>query len=383
MTAKEGIAKAKKDMLARYPYFGSLAASLEYVETTAVRTMGNNGRTIYYNPGYIESLTDEERTFVLTHEVCHIAFDHIRRGKGKDPEIWKNATDAVVNQLLKRDGMKIISGGIDYPEAIDYDADAFYDILLEQKLEIELIDVQMEGDQTPGQETRYEEGDLILWDEDFDDETHELWDEDAMEEFDILALEKDIQAGDTTDSEERPLYDIGRSKPVIDWRYVLRDTANYDVDWSFTRAEIEDGLVRPMLDDRPLPEAEIVLDTSGSVSESLLRNFLRECKNILKVSRLKVGCFDTIFYGFQEIRTESDIDSMVFEGGGGTDFEAAVSAFSLRADNKIIFTDGCAAMPKEPVDAVWIVYGDAQIEPEKGRVIYITKEQLEKLSGKV
>jgi len=129
-----------------------------------------------------------------------------------------------------------------------------------------------------------------------------------------------------------------------------------------------------------MPETEIVLDTSWSVDDNLLRNFLRECKNILKFSRLKAGCFDTLFYGFHEIRTEEDIDNMVFLGGGGTDFDVATSAFSLRVDNKIIFTDGCAPMPKEPIDAVWLVYGDEKIEPKGGKVIYITDEQMKKLT---
>ncbi len=70
---------------------------------------------------------------------------------------------------------------------------------------------------------------------------------------------------------------------------------------------------------------------------------------------------------------------MVFIGGGGTDFNVAVSAFSLRVDNRIIFTDGQAPMPDEPIDAVWLVYGDEKIEPRSGKVIYITDEQLEQL----
>ena len=135
---------AKKEMLARYPFFGSLAASVECVKSTNLRTMGSNGRTIFYNPDYIESLSEEDRVFVLTHEICHIAFDHINRGRGKDPVVWQEATDAVINQLLKRDGMKIIKGGVDYPEAIDYDADSYYEFLMEHKLEIEL---QEEGEE--------------------------------------------------------------------------------------------------------------------------------------------------------------------------------------------------------------------------------------------
>ena len=82
------IEAAKKEMVARYPFFGSLAASVEYVKSADRRTIASNGMVIYYNPAYIESLTEEERVFVLTHEICHIAFDHIRRGRGKDPVVW-------------------------------------------------------------------------------------------------------------------------------------------------------------------------------------------------------------------------------------------------------------------------------------------------------
>ena len=369
------LAEAKKDMLARYPFFGSLAASVEYVETAEIRTIGSNGKVIYYNPEYIAALTEEERTFVLTHEICHIAFDHIGRGRGKDPEVWKEATDAVINQLLKRDGMKIIRGGVDYPEAIDYDADSYYAFLMEHKLEIELSEGQLEGSETDGGDSAvFEEGDQIL----FDDE-HKLWDKEIDAEFEDLIPKKASKAGNDIVRDERPIEDIGWSKPVIDWRLILRDTINYGVDWSYAHAEIEDGIVRPVLDQLPLPETEIVLDTSWSVEDSLLRNFLRECKNILKLSKLKAGCFDTLFYGFHEIRSQKDIDSMEFIGGGGTDFNVAMSAFSLRVDNRIIFTDGKAPMPENPIDAVWLVYGDEKIDPGAGKVIYITDEQLEQL----
>ena len=66
---------------------------------------------------------------------------------------------------------------------------------------------------------------------------------------------------------------------------------------------------------------------------------MRKCKNILQHTRLKVGCFDTEFYGFHEIRTEEDIENMRFEGGVGVDFCVAVGAFSMRVENKIIFID--------------------------------------------
>ncbi len=129
----------------------------------------------------------------------------------------------------------------------------------------------------------------------------------------------------------------------------------------------------------PRPETEIILDTSGSIDETLLRNFLRECKNILQTSKVKVGCFDTKFYGFNEIKDVSDIDNLPFYGGGGTNFDVAVNAFTRRVENKIIFTDGDANMPSTPIDAIWIVFGGIKINPVGGKVIYVDDDQLERL----
>ena len=70
---------------------------------------------------------------------------------------------------------------------------------------------------------------------------------------------------------------------------------------------------------------------------------------------------------------------MQFEGGGGTDFEVAVGAFTRRVENKIIFTDGEASMPDTPIDAIWIVFGEKTISPRGGKVIQIDGEQLDRL----
>ena len=195
-----------------------------------------------------------------------------------------------------------------------------------------------------------------------------------LEELKEAISKQASQAGTSTNRDIRTVNDIGTAKPLIDWRYVLRETTKYD-----KNATLEDGVVSANLEEQPMPETEIVIDTSGSINEVLLKNFLRECKNILQHTKLKVGCFDTEFYGFHEIRTEEDIEKMRFEGGGGTDFDVAVGAFSRRVENKIIFTDGEASMPDMPLDAIWIVFGNRKIYPNGGKVIYIDEKQFERV----
>ena len=366
----------KRKMLIKYPFFGSTITNVEYQELLDIDTAATDGNKIYYNPKFLGGLTIEEQIFILAHEVCHIAFNHISRRKDKDKNLWNIATDAVINQLLKKDGLKMLDGLIDIPEAIDYDAETYYEKLLQGQKENPDFDRKAGND------------------------SHEMWENtdikeigktDALEKVDDISekdafkknreLKKkqleDLKRSlikDTVTSNEFNMSNIGSASSLIDWRYILKETINYDVDWSYKNATIENGVITANLEDKALPVTEILLDTSGSINEDLLRTFLRECKNILKHSKVLVGCFDTIFYGFKELRTEQDIDNMRFVGGGGTDFDVAVNAFSRRSENKIIFTDGEARMPITPVNAVWIVLGNRKINPKGGKVIYINEE---------
>lgn len=130
---KYDIEALKRKMRVKYSFFGSVVASVGYKENKDIPTAGTDGETIYYNPEYLESLSIEDQVFVFAHEVCHIAFNHILRSEGKDPELWNIATDAVINQFLKRDGLKIVEGGVDIEEAINYDAEQLYEKLLQEK----------------------------------------------------------------------------------------------------------------------------------------------------------------------------------------------------------------------------------------------------------
>ena len=469
---KYDIAALKRKMLVKYPFFGSVVASVSYKENEEIPTAGTDGETIYYNPKYLESLSVEEQTFIFAHEVCHIAFNHILRSEDKDPELWNIATDGVINQFLKRDGLKMAPGGVDMAEAINYDAEQLYEKLLQEKQQRQQQQQNGQGNsqnkqdnqqqsQSPQQgnsgsgssqeqkkqsqeQSSGESGEDSQKEDkskqDVGHDTHSMWEqavkkhkkqqektdkkeslldkllgknknkkdkeetelEKKQEELESMgekdAFKKNLedkkkqleelkeiiskqasQAGTSTNRGVRTVNDIGIAKPIVDWRYVLKETIKYDVDWSYKNATLEDGVVTANLEEQPMPETEIVLDTSGSINEVLLKNFLRECKNILQHTKLKVGCFDTEFYGFHEIRTEEDIENMEFVGGGGTDFDVAVGAFSRRTENKIIFTDGEASMPDMSIDATWIVFGGEKINPKGGKVIHITLEQLDRL----
>lgn len=360
----QNIDSIKRKALARYPYFASVADKVD---------------PGLYESTSFEEMTLEEQVFAYARALCHAALEHSERGRGKDPAVWKAASEAVVNQWLMKDGLKMEKKSLDYPEAIEYDVEDYYLILLEEKLAIEMIEQNMlhqEGSDEEG-ETSTEEGSLEDLEEpeetDEDQEDEDSEDDDEDEEL-IEVIES--RPGNDDSPSIRELDTIGDSAPSLDWRLLLRDSIRHGVDWSMQHAVIEDGIVRPILEELPIPETEIVIDTSWSVDEELLRNFLRQCKNILRLSKMRAGCFDTVFYGFNDIRCDEDIDRMEFPGGGGTDFNVAAEAFTMRADNRIIFTDGEADDPEKTLNAIWVVYGEKQITPPGGTVIHIPYEQL-------
>ena len=449
------IDRIKRKLLIKYPTFGSVIANLEFQESIDIATSETDGKVLLYNPKFLGDLSEKQQIFIFAHEVCHVAFEHIFRSEGKDKRLWKTATDSVINALLKQDGLPMVEGVVNIPEAINYDADELYNKLLEKEKNKQ---EQQSGQGNQGQQNsqdnqeqqnlqgnQQEQNSQSQQEETtgIGHDTHSLWDkaiEDRKKEQQKEAEKKEQEqrqtkkrekaegkeqekketeekskfveqgeketfkqnkierrkqlqelsrelankssheAGDGIQREGKSLSDIGIATPLIDWRKLLKQAIRYDEEYTRKNARMRNGYFRHRIEQIPMPEAEILLDTSGSVSEVLLKNFLRECKNILDNSKVKVGCFNTEFHGFTELKNPEDIDNMRFPIGGGTDFNAAVGAFSRKAPNKIIFTDGKANMPKETVrNVIWVVFGDKKINPKGGKVINITGEQLRKL----
>lgn len=418
------VKKIRNKVLVKYPYFGTITSNVVFYEDNTIPTACTDGYDIYYSKEFMNELTEEQQTFVIAHEISHIAFNHINRCKDKDGEIWNIATDAVINAFLMEDGLPIIENGINFPWASKFNAEELYSVLIKNRELLKKLmdeikknnpDFGKDGNSGHDSHSRWgkpqkgqgqqqnsengnenENGDspeerrrkkrITNNQEELSEEGEKkAFNKNKEEKRDLLdkmkqeAAESSVQkAGNQPGEYQRKVGEIGKKSKLVDWRYHLRESIKFDLDWSYKNASIEDGVLRANLEDIPRPEVEIVLDTSGSIDEELLKNFLRECKNIMSTSKVKVGCFDTKFYGFHEVRNEYDIEHMPFEGGGGTDFDVAVNAFSRKTVNRIIFTDGYADMPKKPVRAIWVVIGDHTINPEGGKVIYVDRRMLDK-----
>ena len=338
----------QSEILEKYPEWTDLLNAVGFRNSSNTDSVGYRGSRVLYNSFRLRRFSREAQKFLIAGQLMHIQLAHQKRGEGKDPALWDAACSAVVNELLAGDGFEPPAHVLRRKDAKGISAEEMYMILREEA-----------------------EEDSASPSEDQPDEAADVTDtSDPPRRDDSITKPGDLQG-----AQVREIEDPGLAHAVAGLSDLLGSSLQMDYDW-FPADRIRDGMLIEQFRPYPVPHAEILLDTSASIDADLLRAFVKGVKGILREDAVvRVGCFDTEFYGFQDIRSEKDIASLEIKGSGGTDFETAVRAFTGDAETKIVFTDGYADMPSTRCDAVWLVYSDMPVDPPGGQVIYVKKPE--------
>ncbi len=393
-----------KKVLLKYPILGNIIANLEFQYTTenVPAPAFTDGKTLYYKDEFFKEFTESEQKFIVAHEIFHILFRHLNRNLGKDPDLLNYVEDAIINQMLIRDGLSMPEGLVFEKDALDYSVEELYLKLLPRLDEIK----SWMGENTYHLDLTEEEKEAIAHEikskiEEIKSKLDEILDnsyskyknnfQELMEDNKVLREElmKDFSEelkqrafGSRAGNEKLKAEKVGKARPLLYWQELLRKSIIVPEQTTTSFYEIEpDGIIKK--EERPdecFAESEIIIDSSGSMSIELIKAILRECKNILKTSYIKVGFCDTKFYGWQTINNENDIDKLNIQGRGGTNFQVMVDTFSKKAENKIILTDGFCTFPKNDKDVLWIIinyysYRETKNEPCSNK-IYINEDDI-------
>jgi predicted metal-dependent peptidase len=131
MNAQQKMAKAIGELIIDQRFYGTLIYSTKIEEAVQVGgfpidTMATNGKTIYYNPSFVDGLTLGEAKGVLCHEVMHIAnAHHLRRGK-RDQRLWNIACDYAINPLVMKSKLHLPSDALVNPTYENMSAEEIY-----------------------------------------------------------------------------------------------------------------------------------------------------------------------------------------------------------------------------------------------------------------
>ena len=333
----------REDLMDRFPQWTERIGMMRLVPSDRVEIADNDGTTVFYNESRLRRCKREDRCFYMARQLLHLQLSHAARRGQRERDVWRGACDAVVDAMLREEGFQIPEGVYLRKGADSLSAEAMYEALLG------LDEAENDNEGANAEVVESE------------------------------PVEHGQTGGEETGAKEITLDDPGLAAAVAGLAEMLEPSMQVDFDW-FPGGTIRDGMLRYDFRPYPVARAEILLDTSASVDGELLRWFVRAVKGLMQQDALvRVGCFDTRFYGFQDVNTQEDIEKLALQGSGGTDFTVAVNAFTGDAENQIIFTDGYAEMPEQNCDAVWVVYGSMPIHPKGGRVIYVkASEEKEK-----
>src|SRR5215471_1247557 len=130
-SVEQKLTRARTQLLLNQPFFGTLCLRLK-LSPGAVPTMATNGRSIVYDPSFVDSLKPAELEAVLAHEVLHCALGHHCRRGQRDPELWNQAADLAINPILVANGFSLPAGALIDPAFDNLSAEEIYARLLKR-----------------------------------------------------------------------------------------------------------------------------------------------------------------------------------------------------------------------------------------------------------
>lgn len=387
----EKLITARIGLLLRHPFFGNLATRLKLVDATDwCATLATDGRYFYYNNDFVHALTPKECEFGFAHEVLHNVFDHMGRRESRDPQLSNIAADYAANQILKDEKIGEVPSFIKIFQDNKYRGWSYEQIYEEIeknaiKIDIntlgELLDEHLNGDEQDGDGNEQDDGGKGKRPKLTAEEKKQIRDE--IKEA-IVAAAQSAGAGKVPAGIARMIQSF--TEPKMDWRQMLRMNIQsiFKSNFSFARPNRKSqhsGAVLPGMMNEETIDVSVCIDMSGSISDSMAKDFLSEVKGIMeeyKDFKLDLWTFDTDVYGYQQFTGDSaeDINEYKCQGGGGTNFDVN---FQFMKDNNInpkkfiMFTDGypCGSWGDEDYcDTLFIIHGNKEIVAPFGQTAH-------------
>jgi predicted metal-dependent peptidase len=378
-------------MLLKHPFWGNLATRMKLVEASDwCQTAATDGRHFYYCTDFINKLDDEELIFLFGHEVGHCVYNHMGRRGERRADVWNMAGDYVINDMLLENNVGRRITKVEILHDIKYrgmTADEIYDKLMENAVEIKMtLDMHMdgsgeEGDNQSGKGSDGKSGSSKIK---IDPETAKQISDEIKDA--VLQAAQASGAGNTPAGIRRLIQQF--TAPKMRWQDLLRVQLESSLknNYSFMRPSRKawhTGAVLPgMLPDEQL-DVVIGIDTSGSITEDMVKDFLSEVKGMMEMYNsysIHIFTFDTAVYNPQTYTEDSgdDLINYDIQGGGGTDFEVCYNYMKdegIEPKQFIMFTDGYpwgSWGDADYCDSLFVVHGNESIEAPFGVTAHYT-----------
>lgn len=351
--------KSRAKMLVKHPFFATLLMSTKAVETTDIPTAATDMEHLYYNPDFIESLSDEVVLFVLAHEVLHIALMHGSRLGGRNHQIANIAMDYAINPILKDTGFTLWDQCLIDDQYRNMPWETIYEKLMKK----------VDKARKPGQTTDDVAGEMfgdgggmvgdVKTPPGNEDPAAAAKARRSVQQRVAQASSMARMAGKFGGDLERMVSEI--LDPKVPWSHVLRDfmtrTSKDDEVWS-RRNRRFGSVYLPARHSEKMGEIILIGDTSGSIGNDELAAYMAEAGAIAEdvhPERIRILWCDTRVAGEQVFEDGEPLIAKP-QGGGGTDMRVALKhAEQFEPEVVVLFTDGYTPWPDVEPDYPLIV----------------------------
>ena len=378
MDTKDKIIRAKVHLQTDNPFFAYLVMNLNIQENKEIPSMGvDNKGNMVYNKDWIDKLNENQLKGVMIHETLHLALEHFPRGQNKEHEIYNIASDLVINNILVNNKFELPEGLVPYNNSFEFEkatppftiedldkksADEVYNELMkklpkekEQKIYIKLrFDKHDYGKNGKG---KAKQGDKES------KEQQGKWKK-IFAEASVYAK----QQGKMPLGMERFVELILNEK--ISWKnllykYITRELP-YDYTYNYpSKKSRATGIYMPSVL-RENINIVIAVDTSGSIGQDELSEFLSEIVNISKSFSniaMKLIVCDSEVKDVYDVRNGSiqTILDLKLRGNGGTSFINPLNYVVENLPNTkfvVFFTDGYGDRVEYgdyPFKLIWVI----------------------------
>lgn len=320
------VIRARTALLTGHPFFGALALSMP-VEIEDVGTACTDGRSIKFDPEFVDSLKDDELVYLIAHEVGHCAMEHVFRRGDRNPARWNVAADVVINHMLDAERIgRRPEGGVSMPElyvAAGGTVEGVYSMLPPEEEGENDGEGGDEGDKGKGKRKGHGDPGRDLMEPSSEAERQQLaseWRERVVQ----AALQANAagQLGDTVKRFVREMLE-----PKVDWRDVLsaflvKHRTDHRTFARPNRRFISQGLYLPSVTGERLGPIVFAIDCSGSVDDAQLAAFATEVRKVhtdLAPALLTVMYFHHVVAHVDTFGPDDDL-KIEPHGTGGTAF---------------------------------------------------------------
>lgn len=363
----------------KWPYLATILFSLKLVQTESIQTFAvDDGWRMYFNPDFVLQHDSEALATMVLHEALHCILQHSSRFAAlNQPTVlhpnWNIAGDLGINETL--DDARMPWGKFEpirFAQMFDMGirsgmtTEQIYFRILQYLEENPDKGIWVEdcGSVSGGAARDYElsrtdpENGAIK-----KDQQSVLRDQVAQAVSDYAKKYPGTVPGALTRWADELLH------PKVNWRRELAGSFRASLsnisgrrDYLYTRPSRRQGAMRqantelilPAMRKPAPPGVAVVVDTSGSISNKDIVDFLSEIDGISRANGLAHGLFiipcDAAAGPIQKVKSRGMIEKLNLPGGGGTDLRVGIEAASLIKPSPkilIVFTDGYTPWPSE------------------------------------